>query len=65
MPIITLEGPFISKDQKAELAREFTATASRVIGLPPQAFVVVLKENNLENIASGGQLLSDREHAKA
>ena len=65
MPIITLECSYLTKEQKAELAREFTATASRVMAIPSQAFVVLVKENALENIAVGGQLLADRELTKA
>ncbi len=60
MPSITLEVAKLSKEQKQILAKEFTDTASRVTGLPPEAFYIFIKENDLENISVGGRLLSDK-----
>lgn len=61
MPNIFFEGPQLTLDQKRELARGFTEVASRVTGIPAQAFVVTLKENAPENVGIGGQLLIDRQ----
>lgn len=60
MPVITLEASKLTKEQKQLLAKEFTESASRITGIPPEAFYVFLKENELENIGVGGKLLSDK-----
>lgn len=60
MPVITLEAGKLNKEQKIQLVKEFTATASKVMNVPEQAFVVILKENEQDNIGVGGQLLSER-----
>lgn len=61
MPVITLEAGKLSKEQKSRLIKEFTKTASEITNIPEQAFVVLLKENQPDNIGVGGQLLSERE----
>ncbi len=58
MPIITIEAGQMNKEQKEALIQKFTAAASDVLQLPEQAFVVVLKENNPDNIGTGGKMLS-------
>ena len=60
MPVITFEAASLNKDQKRELVKEFTEVAARVTGLPEAGFYVFLKENSLENVGVGGQLISDR-----
>lgn len=60
MPVITLEGAKLSKEQKAKLAKELTASAAKIMNAPEQAFIVLLKENEHENIGVGGTLLSDK-----
>ena len=60
MPVITLEAGKLSKEQKSQLVKEFTSTASKVMNVPEQAFIVLLKENKQDNIGFGGQLLSER-----
>ncbi|MDK2799029.1 MAG: 4-oxalocrotonate tautomerase [Clostridiales bacterium] len=60
MPIIQIEGPVLSKEKKAELASKLTKTAQEVLNIPEQAFTVLIKENNMDNVAVGGQLLSER-----
>lgn len=64
MPNIILEGPYLSREQKAQLVKEFTETASRILSIPGEAFIVTLKENSLENIGVGGKLLADRQPVK-
>lgn len=61
MPIITVEGPAI-KDmvKKRELVKGITDAATNVYGLPRETVIVVIKENSMENVSIGGQLLSDR-----
>lgn len=60
MPVITLEAGKLNKEQKSQLVKEFTATASKVMNVSEQAFIVLLKENEQDNIGVGGQLLSER-----
>ena len=60
MPVITLECGKLTREQKSELVKEFTETASRITNIQKAAFVILLKENELENIGSGGELLADK-----
>lgn len=62
MPIITVEGPKIAElDKKRKLAQDFTAAALEAFGLPKETIVVILHENDLECVASGGELICDRQ----
>lgn len=60
MPVITLEAGKLNKEQKIQLVKEFTNTASKIMNVPEQAFIVLLKENEADNIGVGAQLLSER-----
>lgn len=60
MPIITFDVGKLSKEQKAELVSEFTETAHRVTGISKEAIVTVIREHDLDNIGSGGQLLAEK-----
>lgn len=64
MPVITFEAATLNKDQKRELVKGFTEVASRVTGLSEAGFYVFLKENRLENVGVGGQLIADRNGEK-
>lgn len=59
MPVITLEAGKLNKEQKSQLVKELTKTASKLMNVPEQAFIVLLKENEQENIGFCGQLLSE------
>ena len=62
MPNITFDGPKIEDiGKKRELIKSVTDAASKAYGLPKQAMIVVIKENNPENVGIGGELLSDRQ----
>ena len=60
MPVITIDGPHLSKAQKEDLVESFTREASRVTGIHTQAFVVLINENDPDNVGVGGELLSVR-----
>lgn len=60
MPVITVEAGKLNKEQKGQLVKGLTGTASKVMNVPEQAFIVLLKENDQDNIGFGGQLLSER-----
>ncbi len=57
MPTITFDAPKMKKEDKAELVAKFTETASNITGIPKQAFVVYIRENDPENVGVGGELL--------
>ncbi|HHW56294.1 MAG TPA: 4-oxalocrotonate tautomerase [Clostridia bacterium] len=60
MPFITIEGPDnLSKETKAKLISELTKTASQILNIPTNAFSVIIKENNPDNIGVGGIPLSE------
>ncbi|WP_026485701.1 4-oxalocrotonate tautomerase DmpI [Caldanaerobius polysaccharolyticus] len=60
MPVITIEGPSnLSKEKKAKLISDLTSTASEILNIPKQAFTVIIKENEAENIGVGGVQLSE------
>lgn len=60
MPVIKLEAGRLSKEQKNQLIKEFTDSASKITKIPKEAFVVILKENDADNIGVGGKALSER-----
>ena len=60
MPIIVFEGPKLDKNQKAELIKSFTQIASKVTQIRQEAFSVIIRENDPENVGVGGELLADR-----
>ena len=62
MPNINIEGPIIEDvDKKRILVRELTAAATKAYGLPPEAIVVLIKENSPENVGVAGKLIIDRQ----
>jgi 4-oxalocrotonate tautomerase len=60
MPVITVEGAKLSKEQKSRLVKELTTSAANIMNAPEQAFIVFVKENDKENIGIAGQLLADK-----
>jgi len=59
MPVITMDGPKLSKEKKAELVKEFSQTASRITGIPVDAMIVIIREVDSENVGVGDCLLCD------
>ncbi|MBU0764334.1 MAG: tautomerase family protein [Bacteroidetes bacterium] len=59
MPVITIEGAALSKEQKTELVQKITKTAGEIMKIPEHAYTILIKENNFDNIGVGGKLLSD------
>ena len=57
-PVITLEAGKMDQTQKEALIQRLTQAASEVLNISEEAFVVLLKENNPDNIGSGGKVLS-------
>lgn len=50
----------MSREQKEDLVESFTREAARVTGIPTQAFIVLIYENDPDNVGVGGELLSSR-----
>jgi len=58
MPFIKLEGGKIDKEKKEKLISGLTKIASETLGIPEEAFVVLIKENEMDNWGTGGKVLS-------
>jgi 4-oxalocrotonate tautomerase len=61
MPVITLDAPPLSKEQKRDLVRSFAETASQIMNLPVSAMVIIIREVKSENVGVGNILLCDRD----
>ncbi|MDP4087817.1 MAG: 4-oxalocrotonate tautomerase DmpI [Bacillota bacterium] len=59
MPIITIEGPEISREQKVELVKGVCELLTRVYKLPEDTINTIIKENNPDNLGHGAKLISD------
>lgn len=61
MPTIIVEGPPLADlDKKRRLVAEMSASASAAFGIPAEAMVVIIRENQPQNVGVGGRLLADR-----
>ena len=60
MPVITIDAPKLTKEQKAELVKSFAEKASEVMDLPVEAMVILIREVDAENVGVGNILLCDR-----
>ncbi|GAV21500.1 4-oxalocrotonate tautomerase [Carboxydothermus pertinax] len=59
MPVIQIDAGPMSKEKKAELIKNLTDAASSTLNIPAQAFIVIIRENSLDNVGSGGKPLSE------
>jgi len=61
MPIITIEGPPIADlDKRRTLTAELTRSAAEAYNLPPEKIIILIRENRSDQVAVGGELISDR-----
>ncbi len=60
MPVITVDGPKLTKEQKEELVKSFAESASKIMGLPVEAMVTIIREVEAENVGVGNILLCNR-----
>jgi 4-oxalocrotonate tautomerase len=60
MPFIKIEAGKMDNDKKEKLMSGFTKLASETLGIPEEAFVVLIKENELDNWGVGGKMLSKK-----
>lgn len=63
MPFISMDTNQTSPEKKKALIEGFTKVASEVLGMPPAAFYVTIREMPDENWGVGGKVLSEL-HAK-
>ncbi|SCG85720.1 4-oxalocrotonate tautomerase DmpI [Methanobacterium congolense] len=61
MPVITIDGPKLTKEQKSELVKSFSEKASEIMGLPVESIVTIIREVESENVGTGNILLCDRQ----
>lgn len=64
MPVITIDAPPLNKEQKREIVNSFAKSASKIIGLPVSAMVIIINEVESENVGVGDTLLCDRQHSE-
>ena len=61
MPIINVEGPRISDiEKKRRFAQDLSEVAARYYDMPVEKIILLIKENEPENVAVGGELIADR-----
>jgi len=58
MPFIKLEAGRIDKEKKEKLINGLTKVASETLGIPEDAFIVLIKENEMDNWGIGGKVLT-------
>lgn len=57
MPVVVLRTlGRLSRDQKAEISRQFTETLQSVAGKPPEYTYIIIEEVDRENWAHKGEL---------
>lgn len=59
MPVITIQAPKLSNEQKKELTITLTNEAARIMNMPVAPFTVLIYENDLTNIGFGGKWLGN------
>lgn len=59
MPLIVYESGRMTKELKAELIQQLTATAAKVTGIPAGMFFVAIHELPDDDIAVGGVTVTD------
>ena len=58
MPFISVEAAKPTKEQKAKLIADITRVASEDLGVPPEFFYVLIKDNEPDNWGVGGKTLT-------
>ena len=61
MPNVVIDGPKINDlEVKRQLIKEITDALEKAYKIPRNAYIIVIRENSLENVGVGGKLLTDR-----
>ncbi|MBR2255535.1 MAG: tautomerase family protein [Candidatus Methanomethylophilaceae archaeon] len=61
MPSITVDIAPLTKEQKAQISKEFTESISKVTGIDAKAFYIFFNEYPKDSFAVGGTLFSERQ----
>ncbi len=65
MPTIRIDGPPVTDlDVKRQLVKELSEAAAKAYGLPVNIIHVLIRENQPENVGTGGRLLLDKRKDK-
>ncbi|MGN0954987.1 4-oxalocrotonate tautomerase DmpI [Dialister sp.] len=59
MPFIKVETAKASREQKEKLIADVTRAASEALGIPQEAFYMVVNENSTDNWGIGGKTLTN------
>ncbi|MGL5202771.1 4-oxalocrotonate tautomerase DmpI [Cetobacterium sp.] len=59
MPVIKIDLPKISKEQKKEIIKTISKAISEITGIPEQFNTVIISENLDENIGIGSKTLEE------
>ncbi len=59
MPYISIESGRLTTEQKKELIERLTATASEIMHIPEQFFILTIKELPDENFGIGGKSIDE------
>lgn len=59
MPYISIESGRLNAEQKKELIKQLTETASEITHIPEQFFTVTIKELPDDNFGIGGKPIDD------
>ncbi|HRK61690.1 MAG TPA: tautomerase family protein [Candidatus Omnitrophota bacterium] len=60
MPTVIIEGPRLSPENKKDLVQKLTPIVAYVYDWKVEDVIVIIRENEDENVARGGILLSER-----
>ena len=61
MPIITVEGPPINDiNKRRKLVADLTTSAIAVYDMPKEKIIILLRENQPDQVAVAGELISDK-----
>lgn len=55
MPYITVEGGFLTTEQKEKLILKLTEVSAEIMNIPPDFFMITIKELSDKNIGIGGK----------
>lgn len=60
MPLITIELPKTSHENKSKLVKQLAESTSQILDVPLESIMTIIKENELENIGAGSNLMSEK-----
>ncbi len=60
MPVITVEAGQLNNEQREKLVTTLTREAANIMKANEQHFIVLIKENSMENIGFGGVWLGNK-----